>query len=89
MHSKKIDSLGGTVIEFHLTKNIESNLTFSDVQPTSELINAIKTVVMELKEQVTDHHKRDVSLERKEKLMNGLKVEDLNGTPKKVVKKND
>lgn len=64
MHSKKIDSVEGTVIEFHLTKNIESNLTFSDVQPTSELINAIKSVVKGLKEQVTDHHKRDLSLER-------------------------
>ena len=45
MHEAKIDKIKDTVIEFHLTKMIEPNLTFSDVQPTEKLLNAIKTVV--------------------------------------------
>jgi hypothetical protein len=41
MHQKKLKENNDIAYEFHLTKNIESNLTFSDVLVTNDLINAI------------------------------------------------
>jgi hypothetical protein len=34
MHQKQIDMSPPTVYEFHLTKNISPNITFSDVIPS-------------------------------------------------------
>lgn len=68
MHETKIDKTKHTVIEFHLTKIIEPNLTFSDVQPTEKLFNAIKTVISKLCTENSTSLKRGRSLETEKRV---------------------
>ena len=89
MHKKEIEKVKDTVFEFHLTKNVEPNLTFSDVQPTDRLLSAIKTVVNGLNFENSNSLKRERSLGR-EKDIGNMEEGELEEEPKvkKAVKTN-
>ena len=80
-----MDKIKDTVIEFHLSKIIEPNLTFSDVQPTERLFIAIKTVVNKLCAENSTSLKRGNSLER-EKCFSKTQEDEMEITEPKVKK---
>ena len=91
MHKKSIEKIKGLVFQFHLTKIIEPNLTFSDVLPTDSLVMALKTMIDGLSQQNSNTFKRQKSLERESKIDNSQKeqFEAENCNPKKAIKNNE
>jgi hypothetical protein len=80
-----MNKIKDTVIEFHLTKIIEPNLTFSDVKPTERLFNAIKNVVNKLCAENSTSLKRENYLER-EKCLSKMEEDEMEITEPKVKK---